>query len=136
MSVHLHRTRQWTAWTLTAIALSPFAFCFGSSEFGPEVPLSPVDGRMTIGGHLPGQLAICLDNGPYHVACGWLKADGSFRLSDLRWYEGGVVPGTYHAHLFTHSQGPHIPLKYREAKTSGIVIHIAPGWNGLSIDLP
>ena len=31
MSVHLHRTRQWTAWILSATALSPFALCFAST---------------------------------------------------------------------------------------------------------
>jgi hypothetical protein len=137
MSVHLHRMRQWTAWVLTAIALSPFALCFGAFDSGtePDVNLSPVTGRITIGGHMVSDLAVCLDTGGQHAAYGWVEPDGSFTVSDMRWYDAGVVPGRYRAHFFTHAHGPHIPPKYREAKTSGIDIKIAPGWNGLSIDL-
>lgn len=135
MSVHLHRTRQWAAWILTAFALSPFALCFASSESTP-VPLSPVTGRMTLAGQPAGEVFICLDSGSEHVAFATLEADGAFRLSNMRWAEGGAPPGRYHAHLFTPAGGKEIPKKYQDPRTSGIVIDVAADWNDFRIDLP
>ena len=69
MSVHLHRTRQWTAWILTATALSPFALCFASTET-KDVYLSPVTGRVLISGRPANEMTICLDSGGVHCAFG------------------------------------------------------------------
>lgn len=134
MSVHLHSTRQWTAWFLTALALSPFALCFGSTSPTKEYTMSPVTGRLTIAGKPAGDVFLCLDSGTSHCAFGWVKEDGTFNLNSIRMLEG-AEPGRYHAHLYTHMNGPKIPAKYRDAKTAGIVLDVASDWNDFQIDL-
>jgi len=135
MSVHLHRTRQWMAWMLTATALSPFALCFSSTEKG-GVHLSPVTGRVTISGRPVNDMTICLDSGGVHRAYGWLGGDGTFQLSHVQWVDGGAEPGRYSAHLYSRAGGPEIPSKYRDPATSGIEINVAADWNDFRIDLP
>ncbi len=135
MSVHLHRTRQWTAWVLIASALSPFALCFASVA-SKGVVLSPVAGRVTIAGRPAGDMTICLDSGGVHSAYGALANDGTFRLRNMRWFDGGAEPGRYHAHLYTHAGGAEIPPRYCDPQTSGIVIDIDSDWHELRIDLP
>jgi hypothetical protein len=134
MSVHLHRTRQWTAWILGVVALSPFAFCFGSPTIAG--PPSVVTGRITLSGHPAGDMTLCLDQGGLHAAYALLQPDGTFHLSSMNWVEGGAQPGVYHGHLYTHHNGPEIPAKYADPATSGIEIHIASGWNDFNIELP
>ena len=135
MSVHLHHTRQLAAWILGAAALSPFALCFASPT-SEQTNLSPVTGRLTIAGRPAGDMTLCLDEGDLHSAYGALEHDGTFRLSNMRWIDDGAVPGRYRAHLLTHVDGVEVPSRYRDSKTSGIVIDIAAGWNDFRIDLP
>jgi hypothetical protein len=135
MSVHLHQTRQWMAWILTATALSPFALCFASTE-SRGVHLSPVTGRVTISGRPVNDMIICLDSGGVHCAYGWLGGDGTFQLSHIRWGDGGAVPGRYRAHLYSSTGGSEIPSRYRDPATSGIEINVAADWNDFRIDLP
>jgi hypothetical protein len=135
MSIHLHHTRKCAAWILTAFAFSPFALCFASAE-SKVVYLSPVTGRVTISGQPASDMTLCLDSGGVHVAFGPLDSDGTFRLNDMRWVEGGVEPGSYHAHLYSRAGGGEIPTRYLDPKTSGIVIDVASDWNDFRIDLP
>jgi hypothetical protein len=133
MSVHLHRARQWTGWTLGAVAMAPIALCLGSP---PEISrTAPVTGRVTCSGHPIGDATICLDANGQHSACALLQPDGSFRVIGTMWVDEGALPGRYHAHLYTHSKGPKIPPKYGDPKTSGIELHVVPGWNDFRIDL-
>ncbi len=128
MSYHLHRTRQWTAWFLGALVLSPFAltFSFGS----PKIPqrLSPVTGRVTFAGAPVHDMTLCLDQGGHHAAFGLLQADGSFQLSSMIWADWGTLPGRYRAHLYTYDSGPALPARFHSSDTSGIEIEIAPGY--------
>jgi hypothetical protein len=133
MSVHLHRTRQWTGWFLGVVALSPFALCFGSPM--PAEPPSDVNGRVTVGGRPASDMTICLDVGGQHAAYGALRADGTFHLDSMIWPDGGALPGCYHAHLYTHKDGPKFPAKYADPATSGIEIEIASGRNDFEIEL-
>lgn len=139
MTLHLHHTRQIAAWILAALVLSPLtlALTFGSPR-EPEPVTSPVTGRLTIAGRPPGDIFICLDAGTAgnHEGFSWMHADGTFRIGNMRWFEGGVEPGHYRAHLYTMAGGPDIPEKYRDPKTSGIELDVAPGWNDFQIDLP
>jgi hypothetical protein len=135
MSVHLHRTRQWTAWILIAAALSLFALYFASAE-SEGVHLSPVTGRVTIAGQPASDMIICLDSGDVHGPFGLLRGDGSFQLSTIRWIDCGAEPGRYHAHLYSPAGGPEVPARYRDPKTAGIVIDVASDWNDFRIDLP
>jgi hypothetical protein len=100
------------------------------------VHISPVAGRLTIAGRPASDMTLCLDMGGAHCAYGQLHEDGSFRLSNMRWFDGGAEPGRYHAHLYTHAGGASIPTPYLNPATSGIVIDIASDWNELSINLP
>src|SRR5262249_37732103 len=136
MSIHLHRTREWTAWTLAVFGLSPFALCFASVVESRGVRLSPVAGRVTIGGRAASDLTICLDSGGVHTAYAQVDQDGRFRLRNMRWFDGGAEPGRYHAHLYTHAGGAPIPQQYLHPESSGIVIDIDSDWNELSINLP
>ncbi len=133
MSVHLHRTRQWTAWILTALALSPFALVFGSPI--DEGHLSPITGSVTFAGRPVQDMTICLDTDGHHAAYGPLQADGSFRLNNMTWIDEGATPGHYRAHLYTHQGGPELPAKYHDPETSGIEVNVASGWNDFRIDL-
>lgn len=134
MLVHLHRARQGMAWALGALALSPLALCFASPTTEP-VGLAAVTGRLTIAGQPAGEVFLCLDEGNIHTAYSWLRHDGTFRLSNMRWFEGGAAPGRYHAHLYTFEGGPAIPERYRDPKTSGIVMDVSSDWNDFQIDL-
>lgn len=135
MSVHLHRTRQWTAWVLIATAASPFALVFASTETS-RVPLSRVTGRVTVSGRPFNNTMICLDSGGTHCAFGWVASDGTFRLSNLTFAGGGAEPGCYRAHFFSPHGGRSIPSQYTDPKTSGIEINVASDWNDFRIDLP
>jgi hypothetical protein len=133
MSVHLHHARQWTAWILTAVALSPFALVFGSAV--DEVHLSPITGRVTFSGRPVREMTLCLDTDGHHAAYGTLQSDGTFRLSNMTWIDEGALPGHYRAHLYTYHGGPDLPAKYHDPATSGIEVDIASGWNDFRIDL-
>jgi hypothetical protein len=136
MSVHLHRTRQWTAWALIATAASPFALVFASTETS-RVPLATVTGRVTMSGQpLNDDTIICLDSGGVHRAFGCLGSDGTFELTSMRRSVGGTEPGRYHGHLFSRAGGTAIPPQYGDPKTSGIDIDVAGDWNDFHIDLP
>jgi hypothetical protein len=121
------------SWILGAVALSPFALCFGFPF--PEVHLSPVTGRVTFSGRPVNDMIICVDSGGEHVAYGPLQADGTFRLINMNWLDTGALPGRYHAHLYTHANGPKLPSRYSDPETSGIEIDVASGWNDFDIEL-
>lgn len=135
MSLHLHRSRQWTAWFLGALALSPFAFTlsFGSPE--ERLHPSPVTGRVSFAGRPVQDMTLCLDQDGRHAAFGLLRPDGSFALNTMGWAAQGALPGRYHAHLYTFENGPALPGKFHSPDTSGVEIEIAPGWNDLQIEL-
>jgi hypothetical protein len=133
MSLHLHRTRQWTGWMLGAVAMTPFALCLDSPARLSRT--APVTGRVTYSGRPLYDATICLDTDGHHSAYAPLQADGSFRLINMTSMDGGAVPGRYHAHLYTHSKGPKFPSKYRDPETSGIELRVVPGWNDFRIDL-
>lgn len=133
MSIHLHRTRQWTAWVLGGLALSPLALSFGSPTHPTH--LSPVTGRLTIDGQPAGDITLCLDSDGRHAAYGTMNADGTFRLSSMTWIDEGALPGHYRGHLYTHQGGPVVAQKYRDVNTSGIDVDVASGWNDFRIDL-
>ncbi|MHB1560727.1 MAG: hypothetical protein ACYC61_25005 [Isosphaeraceae bacterium] len=135
MSYHLHRTRQWTAWFLGALALSPFAFTFSFGSPKEGLHLSPVTGRVSFAGRPVQDMTLCLDQDGRHAAFGRLQADGSFALTSMIWADRGALPGHYHAHLYTHENGPALPGKFHSPSTSGVEIEIAPGWNDLQIEL-
>lgn len=139
MTLHLHHTRQIAAWVLAAFVLSPLslALSFGSSK-SADPDISPVTGHLTIAGKPAVDVFICLDagTGENHEGYGWVHADGTFRLGNMRWFEGGVEPGRYNVHLYTPAGGPVIPEKYRDPRTSGITLDVASGWNDFQIDLP
>jgi hypothetical protein len=134
MSVHLHHSRQWTAWILTAVALSPFALVFGAPV--EENHLSPITGCVTFSGRPVQDMTICLDTDGEHAAYGSLQADGTFRLTSMIWIGEGAMTGHYRAHLlYTHRGRPELPAKYRDPATSGIEVDVATGWNDFRIDL-
>jgi hypothetical protein len=109
MSVHLHRARQWTAWTLS--------------------------GHVTYSGRPLDDTMICLDLRGEHSACGRVQSDGSFRLVNMTCLDPGAFPGRYRAHLFTVAHRPEYPSKYEKPETSDLDLDVAPGWNDFRIDL-
>jgi hypothetical protein len=133
MSFHLHRTRQWTAWVLSVIALSPFALAFGSTP--REDHLSPITGSVTLSGRPMNDMFICIDSDGQHIAYGTLADDGTFCLHNMAGYDSGAMPGHYRAHLFTHTHGPKLPSRYLDPKTSGLEMDVATGWNDFRIEL-
>jgi hypothetical protein len=125
---------------LAAFALSPvpLALTFGSSR-SENPDISPVTGYLTIAGKPAVDVFICFDGAPGsedHQGFSWVHSDGSFQLGNMFWFEGGVEPGHYTGHLYTMTSGPKVPEKYRDSRTSGIEIDVAPGWNEFHIDLP
>src|SRR5947209_6282686 len=133
MSLHLHRARQWTGWTLTAVAMAPFTLFLGSpTEVSPTVP---VTGRIIYSGRPLNDATICLDADGQHSASALLQPDGSFRVVSMTWIDEGAAPGRYHAHLYTREGGPKFPSRYGDPRTSGIQLNVAPGWNHFQIDL-
>ena len=135
MSVHLHRARQWTACMLSAAALSPLAFGFGSGLPTPLGGPSEATGRVTLEGCPVSDMILCLDLQGHHTAFARVGDDGTFRISSMTRLGTGAQPGRYRAHLFTHKDGPYLPSKYTDPATSGIEIEIASGWNDFRIDL-
>jgi hypothetical protein len=133
MSVHLHRARQWTAWTLSAVALSPLALCLDSPA--PVSACVPVTGHVTYSGRPLNETFICLDLQGQHLACGHLRSDGSFHLVNMTSLDSGACPGRYRAHLFSLTHRPKYPSKYEKPETSDLDLDVAPGWNDFRIEL-
>lgn len=133
MSIHLHRARQWTGWTLGFVALSPFALCIDPPI--PKVQTAPVTGRVTYSGRPLNDMTLCIDEGGLHSAYALLQTDGSFRLINQNLIAEGAMPGRYRAHLYTHDHGPKLPPRYGDPETSGIELEVVSGWNDFHIDL-
>jgi hypothetical protein len=134
MNTHLHRARRALGWALGIMALSPFGL-WGVEFPGPRNTLSDVTGRVTYSGRPLNDMTLCLDLGGVHSAFSTLDSDGSFRLVNMNEGRVGAYPGRYTAHLYTHKQGPSVPAKYRDPKTSGVEIEISADWSHLKIDL-
>ena len=133
MSLHLHRARQWTGWMFGAVAMSPFVVFLGSPP--PILDNVPVTGRVTWSGRPLGDSTICLDADGQHSASALLQSDGTFRVFRMTGIAERPSPGRYQAHLYTHADGPKFHSKYRDPRTSGIELEVAPGWNHFHIDL-
>jgi hypothetical protein len=134
MSLHLHRARQLTAWTLGAIAMAPFALCFAAPERVSRN--APATGRLIYAGRPLDETIMCLDRNGEHMAFTLLEGEGEFRIVSMACAGDGAVPGRYRAHLYgMHPMAPKFPSRYRDAKTSGIDLDIAPGWNDFRIEL-
>ena len=136
MPIQLHRAREMATWFLVAVALSPLALCFAATVPGESVELAKVSGQLKLSGRPLGDVCLCLDRGDEHCAFGWLQEDGSFWLNNMRWFDGGAEPGQYCVHLYTGQGGPQFPEKYRDTRTSGLVLDVGSGWNDFRIDLP
>lgn len=132
MSVHLHRARQWTAWFLGALVVSPFALCV--DLVGPS-RAAPVTGRVTFSGRPVSGMLICLDSEGNHSAFARLESDGTFRLINMNWLGDRALEGRFHAHLHSMDDGRTLPAKFDDSRTSGLEVTVTPGWNDIHIDL-
>src|SRR5215467_13394833 len=97
MLVHIHTLRGCCA---AALALILAVILFGEAYAPPraEPEAASVTGRVTCGGHPPGQaLLVFAGAGPRgSTGTAWVGADGSFRVRGPASPDGdGVVPGTY-----------------------------------------
>ena len=108
MSLHLHRARQWTGWTLAAFAMAPFTLFLGSpTEVSHTVP---VTGRVRYSGRPLNDATICLDVDGQHSAYAMLEPDGSFRVVSMTWIDEGVAGPLSCASLHARER-PEIPFE-------------------------
>ena len=135
MYLDLRNGRKLMGWAALLLAIVPSALCFEPRIIsGPG--FSEVTGRLTYSGKVLTDMTLCLDSPDgLHSAYASIRSDGSFRLINMMGNRLGAAPGQYHAHLYTHSNGPAIPVKYHDSKTSGLVINVTSGWNDFKIDL-
>jgi hypothetical protein len=124
-----------------AIGVILAAFSLGHAYAPPrgEFELAAVTGRVTCGGHPLGGMLVMFDqiNPPGYIAASPVMADGSFRMETR--HHSGLVPGTYRVSF--HPEPPDAPEptidpKYRDSRTSGLLVHIEPGWNEVMFSLP
>jgi hypothetical protein len=101
----------------------------------PRNDLSPVTGRVTYCGRPVGNTVICFDVGSVHSAFGALGRDGSFHLATMDTGYKGIIPGRYRAHLFALDNGPSLPARFGDSRSSGLEIEIALDWNHVRLDL-
>lgn len=134
MSLHIHLLRSCCG---GALGVVPTALLLAGihAQPSPRTERATATGRLTLAGAPARDMTICCDRGGQHSIYGVLRGDGTFRLIPMAWAGGGVPPGRYRAHLYTHAAGPRIPPPYTDAATSGIEIDIAPDWNDFRIDL-
>ena len=122
-------------WAIGIVGFSPFLLYLDFPTSQGSKPLSDVTGRVTYSGHPVSEMTICLDLGDAHSAFSSLKSDGSFRLYSMQENTTGAYRGRYHAHLYSHLNGPTLPAKFADPKTSGVEIEIDADWNELKIEL-
>jgi hypothetical protein len=134
-NLHLHNARKVMAWVIGIAAFSPFLLYLDDPAVKNRKPLSEVTGRVTYSGHPLSEVTICLDRGGDHAAFSSLSSDGSFRLRSMELNSTGAYRGRYHAHLYSNPNGPSLPAKFADPKTSGVEIEIDADWNDLNIDL-
>ena len=124
-----------------AIGVILAALLLGHAHAPPryEFELAAVTGRATCGGHPLGGMLVMFDkiNPPGNLTAGSVMADGSFRMETGD--QPGLVPGAYR--VFFHPEFPDAPEptidpKYRDSRTSGLLVHIEPGWNEVTFSLP
>ena len=104
-----------------------------------ELELAAVTGRAICGGHPLRGMLVMFDkiNPPGDLAASTVMADGSFRMETGD--RPGLAPGTYR--VFFYPQPPDAPEptidpKYLDSRTSGLLVHIEPGWNEVTFSLP
>jgi hypothetical protein len=82
----------------------------------------------------------CEDDWRGAIACGEVKADGSFRMQPWGEFEHyGVKPGTYRVYVIGHPTGTRespVASKYQAAETSDVLVHVGPSWDDFALSLP
>jgi hypothetical protein len=138
MAVHIHTMRLWCA---RALGLSLAILLLGW-VFWPRraYEVAQVDGRVTYAHHPFGGVIYFMpedEHGP--TAIGPVDRDGSFRLYvDGYRHQQGAVPGTYRVFVRPRSPdrfAPDVDPKYQDPRTSHLLVHVAPDWNYVRLDL-
>ncbi|MFM7184409.1 MAG: hypothetical protein ACKO4Z_06515 [Planctomycetota bacterium] len=117
----------------------------GASGCGRQVPMTPVEGRVTLDGK-PLQLgAVMVQPKAGPAAQAKINPDGTFRLGTFKPDDGAIVgPATVRVICRKditppggeRAYGPSlIPEKYSRFETSGIAVEIKPGMPALDISL-
>lgn len=141
MSVHIHTMRSYVR---VAFALA-LMFTLLAQVYPPrseESELAAVTGRVTWGDHpLDGTWVVFEEAAPRgHLAFGEIHADGSFRTQIWGGFgREGTVPGTYRVRFVSapretpeaRDDGGSLP-----SQASGILVHVAQGWNHFEFTLP
>jgi hypothetical protein len=122
---------------LVILILSPFVWIFEAPAASRTSAVLPsVAGRVTYFGYPAADMYICLDSGHAHCALGWIHHDGSFHIDEVNSNRPGTLPGQYRAHISSQANGPSLPVRYQDARTSGLVMDVESDWNYFDIDLP
>jgi hypothetical protein len=139
MSVHIHTIRNYCA---SALALVPAPLLLGW-VLAPEsknTELAQVSGRVTCSGKpISGIIHFVPDHGSGPYSMGLVDADGSFQLyvngqQDRR----GAVPGKYRIIVnprVPDKTGSRVALKYRDTRTTDLLVDVAPDWNDVRLNL-
>jgi hypothetical protein len=139
MLVHIHTMRNWCA---TALVLVPAPLLLGwaSTPESKDLRLVQVSGRVTCNDRpFRGTIHFLPEAKGVAHAMGPVKPDGSFQLyvngrTDL----SGAVPGTYRVVLqprIPDMAGSCVDGKYRDSRTTDLVVHVGPDWNYVRVDL-
>jgi hypothetical protein len=141
MRFHMHTIRSFCG---AALGLILAVTLLGAADrrAPAEFERAPVTGHITCGGHPLYGMSIMfqqIDPGDW-MASGTLGPDGSFRMQPWNRFDcEGLVTGTYRVYLLPYVGGAtasSVDLRYRNPRTSGLLVHVGPGWNDVSISLP
>ncbi len=139
MLIHTHAMRKWCA---TALVLVPAPLLLGwaSAPESRDSRLVPVSGRVTCTDRpFSGMIHFLPEDRRVAHAMGPVKPDGSFQV----YVNGqmnlcGAVPGTYRVVLqprLSDKAGSRVDNKYRDSRTTDLVVHIGPDWNYVRVNV-
>jgi hypothetical protein len=139
MSIHIHTVRNWCAKALVLVP-APFVIGWASKPGSPGVELAQVSGQVACADRPVGAMIDFLPaDGRGPVGSGYSRPDGSFQLYvNGRRDRRGAVPGTYRVVVVPYASDPAgsvVDRKYLHPHTTDLVVHIAPGWNHVCLNL-
>jgi hypothetical protein len=139
MSVHIHTMRHWCALALVLVP-APLLLGWALVPKSTNSKLAQVSGQVTCADQpFSGMICFLPEDEGRPNAWGLVNSDGSFQLYvDGHGDWPGAVPGTYRVVVrpcVPDKTGSRVDSKYRDARTTDLLVHVGPDWNYLRFNL-